>query len=62
MTDRGTAMAWTGHNAAVRAEGASLRLYRTTWANPRPEVQLREIRYESARTTAAPFVLGLTVE
>jgi beta-lactamase regulating signal transducer with metallopeptidase domain len=62
VTDSGTAMAWTGHNAAVRAEGASLRLYRTTWANPRPEVQLREIRYESARTTAAPFVLGLTVE
>ena len=62
VTDRQTAMAWTGHNAAARAEGASLRLYRTTWLNPRPGVPVRQIRYESARTAAAPFVLGLTVE
>jgi len=62
VTDQQTAMAWTGHNAAVRAEGASLRLYRTTWLNPRPGVPVRQLRYESARTAAAPFVLGLTVE
>jgi hypothetical protein len=62
VADLRTAMAWTGHNAAVRAEGASLRLYRTTWLNPRGGARLRQIRYESVRAEAAPFVLGLTVE
>jgi hypothetical protein len=62
VLDERTVMAWTGHNAAVREEGASLRLYRTTWPNPRPGVRLRQVRYESARTEAAPFVVGLTVE
>jgi hypothetical protein len=62
VTDPRTAMAWTGHNAAVREEGASLRLYRTTWLNPRPSVPVRQMRYESTGTEAAPFVLGLTVE
>ena len=60
----GTTLAWAGVNPAIRkaVPDYSLRLYRTTFANPHPEAWIVSIDYASAVTGAAPFLLGLTVE
>jgi hypothetical protein len=62
VRDPATAMAWTGNNPSARAQGASLRLYRTTWKNPRPGVRVQSIDYISGATKSAPFLAALTVE
>ena len=60
--DPNTAMAWTGGNLSVRAQNGSLRLYRTTWVNPRPQTPVVGVDYVSSRSKSAPFMVALTVE
>jgi|GEM_PF-5182345 len=56
-------VAWTGHSPATLKEGVSLRLYLTTWTNPRPDVEVASIDYISVGNTAAsPFCVALTAE
>jgi len=40
----------------------SVRLYKTRFTNPRPDLEILTIDYVSTRTEAAPFLLGLTIE
>ncbi len=63
-TSPGTELAWTGSNPRIQAQlpEASLRLYRSTFSNPEPDREIASIDYVSARTDAAPFLVGLTVE
>jgi hypothetical protein len=56
-TPRAT-VAWTGTNAAHQA----LRLFKTTWENPRPDVAIETLDFISQMTAAAPFVLAITAE
>jgi beta-lactamase regulating signal transducer with metallopeptidase domain len=62
LNDSDSAMAWTGENLYVRAQKGSLRLYRTTWANPRPLSQVAGIDYVSTESRSAPFMVALSVE
>jgi hypothetical protein len=62
VNDTNTIMAWTGENLNVRAQNGSLRLYRTTWANPRPQSALLSLDYVSNQSRSAPFMVALTVE
>jgi beta-lactamase regulating signal transducer with metallopeptidase domain len=62
LNDSESAMAWTGENLFVRAQKGSLRLYRTTWTNPRPQSQVAGIDYTSAQSRSAPFMVALSVE
>jgi hypothetical protein len=56
-------LAWTGKNAAVKANNASIRLYLMTWKNPQPKKKVSHIDYVSTRTTgSAPFCVAITVE
>ena len=59
-------LAWTGTNPAVKQYGGanpgSLRIYRTTFENPRPNLPLTSIDYVSAMRNASPFLIALTVE
>jgi hypothetical protein len=63
-TAPGTDLAWVGTNPRLIQEqsGSSLRIYRSTFANPHPDREIVSIDYVSALTDAAPFLLGLTVE
>jgi len=63
-TDPGTELAWAGTNPAIHkhAPDFSLRLYRTTFANPHPELEIKTIDYVSTLTQSAPFLVGLTLE
>lgn len=60
----GSELAWTGGNPWIKQEKPeqSLRLYKSTFENPRPGVEISAIDYVSAVTGAAPFFVGLTVE
>jgi hypothetical protein len=54
---------WTGNSPAASKEGVTLRLYLTTWTNPRPDAEVAEIDIVSACDTAAsPFCIALTAE
>jgi hypothetical protein len=63
-TSPGTELAWAGGNPAIREREPefSLRLYRSTFANPHPELKVTSLDYLSTGTDAAPFLVGLTVE
>ena len=49
---------WRG----TSADAASIRLYKTTWSNPRPDVEITSIDYVSAMTDSAPFLIAITAE
>jgi hypothetical protein len=63
-TSPGTELAWAGGNPWIkqRAPEFSLRLYRSTFANPRPDLEISSIDYVSTLTDAAPFLVGLTID
>ncbi len=49
---------WTGKHEA----GRGLQLFKSTWENPNPEAILENLDYVSAMSTAAPFLIAVTVE
>jgi hypothetical protein len=55
-------VAWTGDNEAAQSQGATLQLFKWTWANPRPEVKLESLDFVSAMTPCAPFIIAITAE
>jgi hypothetical protein len=55
-------VAWSGENQATRKEGKAVRLYRSTWENPRPESVVKSIDIESKVKASAPFVVAITLE
>jgi hypothetical protein len=55
-------VAWEGSNPAAKSQGASLKLYLTTWKNPHPKKKVASIDYVSRATTSAPFCIAMTVE
>ena len=57
-------LAWVGSNPWVKHSRAdySLRLYKSTFANPQPDLEISTIDYTSTMTQAAPFLVALTVE
>ena len=60
----GSELAWVGSNAYIRKRQPhlSLRLFKSTFGNPRPDLKIATIDYVSMDTYSAPFLLGLTVE
>jgi hypothetical protein len=59
--DRGV-VAWRGTNPAIARLNGHLRLYRSTFDNPRPEAEVQSIDVVSALTQCVPFLIALTVE
>jgi len=57
-------VAWKGENNAASQFGAHVRLYASTWTNPRPDKKVLRIDYVSRKdeTPAAPFCFALTVQ
>jgi hypothetical protein len=55
-------VAWIGSNPACRGLGAVLKLYRTVWENPKPELEIASVDYASSMTNSAPFLVALTAE
>jgi serine/threonine protein kinase/WD40 repeat protein len=58
----GAAVAWQGSNPASRQLGRAVRIYKFTWINPLPDVEIKSIDFESAMEKPAPFLLAITLE
>lgn len=59
-----TELAWAGSNPDIKKESPefSLRLYKSTFTNPHPELEISSIDYVSSLSGASPFLVGLTIE
>jgi hypothetical protein len=57
-------VAWKGENDLANKYGCKLRLYLTTWENPKPDKKIVSIDYIGRKdeTVAAPFCVALTLE
>jgi hypothetical protein len=53
---------WSGGNEFATEVGAKLRLYASTWTNPKPDKKVARIDYIAlkAETRAAPFCIAIT--
>jgi hypothetical protein len=56
------AVAWTGSSPATEAVGTSLRLFKRTYDNPKPDLTIETLDFISTQAESAPFLLALTVE
>jgi hypothetical protein len=56
-----SAVAWTGTNEASAKAGMVLRIYRTSWVNPHPDLEVASLDFASSMAGSAPFLLALTV-
>jgi WD40 repeat protein/serine/threonine protein kinase len=61
QTDRG-AVVWRGTNPCATRSVATLRLYKTTLGNPRPDLEVESIDFVSKLANCNPFLIALTVE
>jgi hypothetical protein len=59
-----TELAWVGTSASDPQQQSlfAARIYKSTFANPKPELEISSIDYISTLTDAAPFLIGLTLE
>jgi serine/threonine protein kinase/WD40 repeat protein/tetratricopeptide (TPR) repeat protein len=54
--------AWVGGNSLASQRAAGLRLFVSSWPNPRPQAALSTLDYVSAGTDSAPFLVAITTE
>jgi hypothetical protein len=61
-TKRGK-IAWTGTSPAAKMYELDVRLYESSWTNPKPDLQIESILYTSRMDTpGAPFCVALTAQ
>jgi hypothetical protein len=55
--------AWKGENDASQGLGRKIRLFLTTWDNPKPDKKVKTLDYSTTKETiCAPFCVAMTVE
>ena len=54
--------AWEGENPHSRELGKKIRLFKTSWENPRPEAEVRTVDFMAAHPGPSPFLVALTAE
>jgi hypothetical protein len=54
-------VAWEGEGIKTGA-GRRVRMFKVTWSNPNPAVQVSSVDFVSARSKSAPHLLGITIE
>jgi hypothetical protein len=60
-TDRGF-IVWRGTNSSATRQGATLRLYKTTFDNPRPGIEVRSLDLVSRFAKGNPFLIAVTID
>ena len=59
----GAVLAWQGSNPGNRKEGRQgIRLFKRTWENPAPEVEVTTVDFVAEHAAAFPFLVALTTE
>jgi len=54
----GDGAVWQGTNAARQA----VQLFKQSWTNPRPEIEIKSLDFESRLTRVAPFLIAVTAQ
>jgi hypothetical protein len=54
--------AWTGSTFWSRREGATTRVYKSSWENPHPDVAIRSLDFVHGKTHATPIHVAITAE
>jgi hypothetical protein len=57
----GSQIAWEGKNAASRPD-RTVRVYKTTWSNPRPQIPIASVDFRFGGVICSPFLLAITAE
>ncbi len=61
--DLSAIIAWTGTNPAAQRDGHTIRLFKTTWTNPFPDMPIRQLDFTSDKPTPGqPFLVAITAE
>ncbi|HMO63971.1 MAG TPA: hypothetical protein PKE47_01875, partial [Verrucomicrobiota bacterium] len=55
-------VAWTGENESSRQGGRHIRLFKTTWENPRPDSVIESLDFIATHPRACPFLVAVTAE
>jgi hypothetical protein len=55
-------IAFTGENERTKNLGYFIQLYKFTWSNPFPDVEITEMDFVSDGKESAPFLMAVTVE
>jgi serine/threonine protein kinase len=56
-------VAWTGENPKIRRSGGKVRLFKSSWLNPLPEVEILTIDFIATQPgDPAPFLVAITAE
>lgn len=55
-------VAWTGDNSKSRNERSRIRLFKTIWENPQPEVVVEKIDFMATDGRGWPFLVAITAE
>jgi hypothetical protein len=55
-------VAWTGSNRLSASLHRRIRLFKTTWRNPRPDLTILSIDFEAKHNKGSPFLVAITVE
>jgi hypothetical protein len=55
-------IAWSGVNEPSRQLGRTIRLFKTTWENPLPDVTVKSIDFVSGMVEPDPFLVAITAE
>ncbi len=56
------ALVWLGSNPLVRSESKSLRMFKSTWVNERPGVEVVSIDFVSSLSAASPFLVAVAAD
>jgi hypothetical protein len=62
FTARRAALVWLGANPRGGASGHLLRLFKSSWPNPRPEAIVTTVDFVSSMNDPGPFLAALTAE
>ena len=54
----GAGVVWQGTNAAKQP----VQLFKQSWDNPRPDLEIKSLDFESRQTRVAPFLIAVTAE
>jgi hypothetical protein len=53
---------WRGVNGVSKRSNAFIRLFRTTWTNPAPDLEIESIDFVSSDQNPGPFLVAITAE
>jgi WD40 repeat protein len=59
----GAVIAWKGNNPATKIAGTrGIRLFKRTWENPAPDIEVTTVDFVAEHESAYPFLVALTAE